>query len=243
MSLPVEELARTAVRLLAGLIKGDAAVGHDAGPDAQGSRNHRTGPGVGPRAVALAESHRPAVESMHDDPDLSNRFERPCPSASGMARPEACAPLLAAACLLALAACGSATAGGGSDVDTLTEIDYYDAAPQNTQLPKLLDECGDAGGVTIEHQQVPRAQFMPKLLQQASARSLPDLALVDNPDLQQLAATGGLVPLSEAGSEHRGAVPVDRGGRAVPGPDVRHRARRQRPGAVLQHGPVHRRPG
>ena len=83
--------------------------------------------------------------------------------------------------------------------DTLTEIDYYDAAPQNTQLPAILDECGKQVGVTIKHQQVPRAQFLPRLLQQASARSLPDLALVDNPDLQQLAATGGLVSLSKAG--------------------------------------------
>jgi multiple sugar transport system substrate-binding protein len=37
---------------------------------------------------------------------------------------------------------------------------------------------------------------VPKLLQEAASRSLPDLMLVDNPDLQQLASTGGLVSLS-----------------------------------------------
>jgi len=30
-------------------------------------------------------------------------------------------------------------------------------------------------------------------IREALARSMPDLALIDNPDLQQLAATGGLV--------------------------------------------------
>ncbi|MET9222623.1 ABC transporter substrate-binding protein [Streptomyces sp. NPDC003300] len=114
---------------------------------------------------------------------------------------------LAAAGVLALAACGTGSGSSGSGSDTLTEIDYYDAAPQNTQLPRILDECAAKSGVHIKHQQVPRAQFMPKLLQQASARTLPDLALIDNPDLQQLAATGGLVSLSKAGLTTEGLYP------------------------------------
>ncbi len=108
--------------------------------------------------------------------------------------------------LLVVTGCGS---GGdsGSSVTTLTETDYYDAAPQNTQLPKVLDECGAQVGVKVAHQQVPREQFMPKLLQQASSRSLPDLVLVDNPDLQQMASTGGLVSLSQAGLSVDGLYP------------------------------------
>ncbi|GAA1306825.1 sugar ABC transporter substrate-binding protein [Planotetraspora silvatica] len=112
---------------------------------------------------------------------------------------------------LSATACGDSvgdTSGTGSgSASTLTEIDYYEAAPQNTQLPKLLDECGAQVGVKIEHQQVPRAQFMPKLLQQASSRAMPDLALIDNPDLPQLAATGGLLPLSDAGLTTEGLYP------------------------------------
>ena len=84
-------------------------------------------------------------------------------------RPAALA--LAAASLLALAACGTSTGGGGATAgDSLTETDYYEAAPQNVELPKLLSTCADKAGVKVEHQQVPRDQFMPKLLQQASAR-------------------------------------------------------------------------
>jgi multiple sugar transport system substrate-binding protein len=115
-----------------------------------------------------------------------------------------------AAGLFTLAACGSSGGASGSGpgaTETLTEIDYYEAAPQNTQLPSILDECGTRVGVKIQHQQVPRTQFMPKLLQEASARSLPDLALIDNPDLQQLAATGGLVSLSQAGLSTTGLYP------------------------------------
>jgi multiple sugar transport system substrate-binding protein len=119
--------------------------------------------------------------------------------------------LAAVSLALAAAACGSGSGGSGgqsgSKVASLTETDYYDAAPQNTQLPKVLDECGAQVGVKIVHQQVPRAQFMPKLLQEASSRSLPDLALIDNPDLQQLAATGGLVSLSQAGLSTEGLYP------------------------------------
>jgi len=129
-----------------------------------------------------------------------------------MPRPGAIA--LAALSLMALAACGGGTSGGGkTTVDSLTETDYYEAAPQNTQLPKVLDECGAQVGVKVVHQQIPRAQFMAKLLQEASARNLPDLTLVDNPDLQQIAATGGLVSLSQAGLSTDGLYPsiVDAG--------------------------------
>jgi multiple sugar transport system substrate-binding protein len=109
--------------------------------------------------------------------------------------------------MLALAACGSGSGGNSSDPITLTETDYYEAAPHNVELPKLLNACATEVGVRVQHQQVPRTQFMPSLLQQASSRSMPDLALIDNPDLQQLAATGGLVPLSDAGLSTQGLYP------------------------------------
>lgn len=125
-------------------------------------------------------------------------------------------PLLAVAtaCLLGLSACGSGGTGGDDAAPTtITEIDYYEAAPQNTELPKILDACGSQAGVTVQHQQVPRDQFMPRLLQQASARKLPDLALIDNPDLQQFATSGALVALDDAGLSTDGLYPsiVDAG--------------------------------
>lgn len=114
--------------------------------------------------------------------------------------------LLTAAGLLAvLTACG----GGGEqgDTGTLTEIDYDLAPPQSKMLPKMLDACGSKAGMTIKRQAVPRDQLVPKLLRGASQRQLPDLALIDNPDLQQIAATGALAPLADAGFSTKGFYP------------------------------------
>ena len=127
-----------------------------------------------------------------------NRQRRPARTTT------AAAALVLAAGLLT--ACGSGT-GSKAAPDTLTEMDYYNAAPQNTLLPTLLDACGQQAGVRIKRQEVPQAQFMPKILLQASSRSLPDLALIDNPDLQQLASTGGLASLSGAGLTTAGLYP------------------------------------
>jgi multiple sugar transport system substrate-binding protein len=112
--------------------------------------------------------------------------------------------------LLALAGCSSGSGGSGSGSAspiTLTEMDYYGSAPQNTQIQGVLNECGAQVGVKVVHQEEPRAQLVPKLLQQAASRSLPDLMLVDNPDLQQLASTGGLVSLSANGLSTVGLYP------------------------------------
>ena len=113
---------------------------------------------------------------------------------------------LAASCLLLLAACGDSTSDSG-DAGTLTEIDYYNADPQNAVLPGILQACATQAGVTIQRQTVPQGQLMSKLLLQASSHSMPDLALVDNPNLQQLAATGALVSLSGAGLSTAGLYP------------------------------------
>ncbi|GAA2015438.1 sugar ABC transporter substrate-binding protein [Catenulispora yoronensis] len=118
----------------------------------------------------------------------------------------------ASACLLALSACGSGgSSGSGSGSGgtlTLNETDYYGSAPQNTQIQGVLTECANqVGGVTVVHHELPREQLMPKLLQQASSKSLPDLVLLDNPDLQQMASTGGLVSLSGAGLSTEGLYP------------------------------------
>lgn len=116
----------------------------------------------------------------------------------------------AAGCLLAglVTACGGSDGSGGSGkVTTLTEMDYDTAPPQSKQLPKMLNACGKKAGVTIKRQALPRDQLMPKLLQGASAHQLPDLTLIDNPNLQQVAQTGALVPLKQAGLSTDGFYP------------------------------------
>jgi multiple sugar transport system substrate-binding protein len=114
--------------------------------------------------------------------------------------------------LLAMAGCSSSgsSSGSGSGTSgtvTLTETDYYTGAPQTSQIAGVLNACGAQVGVKVARQEVPRTQLVPKLLQDAAARSLPDLVLADNPDLQQLASTGGLVSLSANGLSTTGLYP------------------------------------
>ena len=43
---------------------------------------------------------------------------------------------------------------------------------------------------------MPGKDLIQKVLQRASSKTLPDVLMLDNPDVQEIAATGGLSPLS-----------------------------------------------
>src|SRR3954453_23087827 len=117
-------------------------------------------------------------------------------------------PALAVAALavpLALAGCGGGSGGGGK-VTSLTVEDYYNIDPGMTFWGNLFNKCGKAEGVTIKRNAVPGANLIAKVLQQASSRTLPDVLMLDNPDLQQIAATGALTPLSDYGISADGYI-------------------------------------
>jgi multiple sugar transport system substrate-binding protein len=107
-------------------------------------------------------------------------------------RPRSFVPLTAllAATGLVLTACGVSSSSDSAEgkTTTLTEMDYYNTEPLHSALPKQLKQCGDKAGVTVKRQVVP--ELRTKLMQLAGSRAIPDLVLLDNPDLQQLAATG-----------------------------------------------------
>jgi multiple sugar transport system substrate-binding protein len=112
---------------------------------------------------------------------------------------------------LALAACGGSGNGGGSGssggkVTSLRVLDYYNNEPDKTVYKNVLNACGSANGVTIQREVVPGASLIPKVLQQSSSRTLPDVLMLDNPDLQQIAATGALTPLSDYGLSADGYI-------------------------------------
>ena len=115
---------------------------------------------------------------------------------------------------LALSACGgssgggstassgggaSSSSGGGGATTTLRVLDYYNNDPGKTVWQKTLEGCASQTGVKISREAVPGATLIQKVLQQASSRTLPDLLMLDNPDLQQIAATGALAPLDQFG--------------------------------------------
>jgi multiple sugar transport system substrate-binding protein len=116
---------------------------------------------------------------------------------------------------LALAACGgggSSSGGSGNasnaTVDSLTVLDYYTDEPSHSQIGDQLSKCGTSIGVAkVDHQSVPGPTLIQKVLQQASSKSLPDVLMLDNPDIQQIAATGALAPLGDYGINADGYAP------------------------------------
>lgn len=101
---------------------------------------------------------------------------------------------------LALAGC-SAGGGGGSDsgASELSILDYYINEPDNTLVQTGLDACATQLDITINREVVPGDDLMSKVLQQASSKTLPDVLMLDNPEVQQIAATGALTDLGEYG--------------------------------------------
>ncbi|CCK28536.1 putative sugar ABC transporter substrate binding protein [Streptomyces davaonensis JCM 4913] len=112
------------------------------------------------------------------------------------------------ALILAAAGCAEDTddARGSTDGDvtSISVLDYYVEDFEHRQWDQVLDSCGRAAGVKIEHSSVPPASLVPKVLRQASSRTLPDLLMIDNADLQQIAQTGALTPLDQYGIDTRG---------------------------------------
>jgi multiple sugar transport system substrate-binding protein len=86
-------------------------------------------------------------------------------------------------------------------------MDYFTSEPQHSAIGSILTSCAASAGVTITHDSVANPQLMPKVLQQLSSHTLPDLLMLDNPSLQQIAQTGALTPLSTAGVDLAGYFP------------------------------------
>ncbi len=102
---------------------------------------------------------------------------------------------------LALTACSGGTGGG---VSTITVLDYYNNEPDNTIYQTALEACGKAENVTIERTAVPGSDLIAKVLQMASTKTLPDVLMIDNPEVAQIAESGALTPLSDLGVEPQG---------------------------------------
>jgi len=123
-----------------------------------------------------------------------------------------------AALSLTLAACGGGSGGGSgggepagsapATVDSLTVLDYYSDEPGKSNVGAQLKNCGTSIGVaSVDHQSVPGPTLIQKVLQQASSKTLPDVLMLDNPDIQQIAEAGALMPLGDFGINADGYAP------------------------------------
>ncbi|WP_218957630.1 sugar ABC transporter substrate-binding protein [Actinomyces faecalis] len=107
-----------------------------------------------------------------------------------------------------LAACGGGGGGqsGSGDATTLKILDYYADDPDNGIFAEALEAAAKKVGVTIEREAVHGTSLIQKVLQMSSSHTLPDLLMLDNPDLQQIAATGALTPLGDLGFKADGFI-------------------------------------
>ncbi|BCW46737.1 sugar ABC transporter substrate-binding protein [Arthrobacter sp. StoSoilB5] len=119
-------------------------------------------------------------------------------SAQRTTRPLALAVAALVGLPLALTACGTSTAASSSEAVTeISVMDYYNNEPDKSFIGDALTKCGTQAGVTIKRETVPGKSLISKVLQQSSSKTLPDVLMLDNPDLQQIAATGALAPLAD----------------------------------------------
>ncbi|WP_433871658.1 ABC transporter substrate-binding protein [Saccharopolyspora sp. CA-218241] len=110
--------------------------------------------------------------------------------------------LVVSLCAAVLTGCASAP-----DPGVLTVMDYHTDEPMHSAMETQLARCGEEIGKRIEHRSVVNDQLVPKALRMASSRSLPDVLMLDNPDLPQFAATQALNPLPELGITGEGIYP------------------------------------
>ena len=76
--------------------------------------------------------------------------------------------------------------------------------PRTTVTKGLLEKCGTSIGVKINREAVPGSGLIAEVLPQASSKTLPDVLMLDNPDVKQISATGALLPLNEMGISGEG---------------------------------------
>ncbi|PZS40402.1 MAG: ABC transporter substrate-binding protein, partial [Pseudonocardiales bacterium] len=98
---------------------------------------------------------------------------------------------------LAAAGCSSGSSSGSSGgKTTITELDYFTSSGGNAALNWYNKKFEAAHpNITVKREVVPYANLITKVLQEASAGDLPNIVMLDNPNVPEVAATGQLKPL------------------------------------------------
>jgi len=144
---------------------------------------------------------------MSNHPSSSSPASPADPAVNGALRPSrrALGAFVAVPGLLSLAACGGSGGGSGSgEPSVLRVVDYYNTPADDVVIQKTLETVASDAGMTIKREKVPGEQLIQKVLQMSSSKTLPDLLMLDNPDLQEIASSGALVPLEDFGIDTSG---------------------------------------
>ena len=107
--------------------------------------------------------------------------------------------------VLALAALTFAPlATSHADAVTINVQDYYTPGP--SVIHTIITDCATQNGATANITSVPGDQLIAKILQQSSSHTLPDIEMLDNPDVAAVASTGALLPLDGFGITSAGII-------------------------------------
>jgi multiple sugar transport system substrate-binding protein len=101
----------------------------------------------------------------------------------------------------------SISAARAADPVALKVVDYWGDEPAKTYWRELYTNCGKEVGATVSVESVPGNDLVPKVLQMMASKTLPDVLMFDNPDMQQVAVAGALTPLSDYGVDTKGFYP------------------------------------
>ncbi|SKC34823.1 sugar ABC transporter substrate-binding protein [Krasilnikoviella flava] len=134
--------------------------------------------------------HRCASTTREGPPPAAPWYDRPV-SRRAVTTAGLVAPLAAL-----LAGCGSTGATGPR---TLRVLDTYTNDPDRTIIGGALAAAAAEVGVTLERVSVAGDSLIQRVLQQGSSGTLPDILMLDNPDLQQIASTTALRPFDALG--------------------------------------------
>ncbi|HEY1699139.1 MAG TPA: extracellular solute-binding protein [Trebonia sp.] len=97
------------------------------------------------------------------------------------------------------AACSSGSGSSGTSANgkvTITEFDYFTGGGNQALEWYNQQFMKEHPNITVKRTQVPYADLITKILQDASAGDMPNVMLIDNPDVPEVAATGQLVPIN-----------------------------------------------
>ena len=102
--------------------------------------------------------------------------------------------------ILALGLCAGCTSSPQAPVagkTVITEMDYWPNEPNNSIMNKLFQQYEQLHpDIIIQRDPVPFSALLPKAYQEAASHTLPDLLLLDNPDVASFAAADVLTPLN-----------------------------------------------
>jgi multiple sugar transport system substrate-binding protein len=106
---------------------------------------------------------------------------------------------------LGLAACSATSSTKPAGKTALTVEDYF-VPPGDPTIDKIYASCAATTNTKLTVEHVAGAGLIPKVLQQASSKTLPDVLMLDNPEVQQIAAAGALTPITNYGLSGSGAA-------------------------------------